>query len=469
MKLIIKNIGAIEKAELDLTHDLIVLTGENNTGKTYLSNILYAIHRLKINVDVNFGLFGSSDIQIFENSHDNSFGKNFIAVLDISSLVTEQYSQIISTLGEIVKHWLPIIFGTKSEEFNSTQIEFEMGDIQTLANTISSQDFAGSYNYSNSFSTIHYTKSKGSFEYIFSIGTVNEKNNERLAESHLIQIQNTVLQSILYSIVNSNNQGNSASAFILPPERTAIDILLKEIRFGQGSLLFDDSFPIPTGANKNGVLNSSLNGVQLPLKDFVNTMSKLPLALNRKSEFSHLGNELEILLLGGKVDYDDTGIIKYNLTNGKTLDLNQTSSSVKSLSSLSLYLKYIAKKNDIIFFDEPEINLHPKLQIILTRFFAKLINYGFKLVISTHSDYILRELNALIMLGNQDERKHELVERYHYDLKSALNQTDIAVYSINKHILQSQPVTQSGFNIEQIDDVINAQNQVIEDIYFTLN
>ena len=34
MKLTVKNLGAISHAEVDLSKDLILLTGENNTGKS---------------------------------------------------------------------------------------------------------------------------------------------------------------------------------------------------------------------------------------------------------------------------------------------------------------------------------------------------------------------------------------------------------------------------------------------------
>ena len=41
MKFIVENLGPITKAEVDLSKRLILLTGQNNTGKTYLSNAVY--------------------------------------------------------------------------------------------------------------------------------------------------------------------------------------------------------------------------------------------------------------------------------------------------------------------------------------------------------------------------------------------------------------------------------------------
>ena len=41
MKLNIQNLGPIESAQIDLSKDLIVISGQNNTGKTYLGYFVY--------------------------------------------------------------------------------------------------------------------------------------------------------------------------------------------------------------------------------------------------------------------------------------------------------------------------------------------------------------------------------------------------------------------------------------------
>ena len=51
-----------------------------------------------------------------------------------------------------------------------------------------------------------------------------------------------------------------------------------------------------------------------------------------------------------------------------------------------------------------------KLIYILTsnyinKIIAKLINKGFRFIISTHSDYIIREFNNLVMLSNDKLKK----------------------------------------------------------------
>jgi predicted ATPase len=42
-----------------------------------------------------------------------------------------------------------------------------------------------------------------------------------------------------------------------------------------------------------------------------------------------------------------------------------------------------------IFIDEPELNLHPENQRLITQVLANLVNIGIKVFITTHSDYII--------------------------------------------------------------------------------
>jgi predicted ATPase len=58
----------------------------------------------------------------------------------------------------------------------------------------------------------------------------------------------------------------------------------------------------------------------------------------------------------------------------------------------------LAQEGDFIIIDEPELNLHPDNQRKIARWLVRVVNAGFKVMITTHSDYIIREFNNLIML-----------------------------------------------------------------------
>jgi len=123
-----------------------------------------------------------------------------------------------------------------------------------------------------------------------------------------------------------------------------------------------------------------------------------------------------------------------------------------------------------LILDEPEFNLHPYHQIIMARLLAKIINAGFKVMISTHSDYLIREFNNQIMLS-QHKQAEKLMKKYHYAKDELLQPNQVGVYFFDAQSRNSQAieVTETGFEVSSIDKVINQQNQSSQELYFTLH
>ena len=151
-----------------------------------------------------------------------------------------------------------------------------------------------------------------------------------------------------------------------------------------------------------------------------------------------------------------------------------TSSTVKSLASLSIYLKHLAKEGDFIIIDEPEANLHPNNQIKIARFLARLVNEGFKVMVSTHSDYIMRELNSLIMLGTgkkkEPEKTKALIKKYpEYNENQFLDNGQVGVYLFRQgKDVEELEIKEDGFEIATIDETVDRLNETSQNIYYEL-
>ena len=153
-----------------------------------------------------------------------------------------------------------------------------------------------------------------------------------------------------------------------------------------------------------------------------------------------------------------------------------TASIIKTLSSLVVYLKHIAKLNDLIIIDEPEINLHPDNQILLARLLARLANAGFRLLVSTHSDYIIREFNNLVMVSQKDNSAiKRLLTSLDYKDDEYINLKDLGVYYFSYKTKKAKQVVVTevnvdkyGFGIKSIDEIIDRQNRITEDLYYSL-
>ena len=146
------------------------------------------------------------------------------------------------------------------------------------------------------------------------------------------------------------------------------------------------------------------------------------------------------------------------------------------MASLVIYLRHIARKGDTLIVDEPEMNFHPDVQILLARIFAKLSNEGIHVVISTHSDYIIREINNMIMAGAlYSKGKEKEAETCGYDKDTQLIKDSVEVIYFNPNPqtgiveTQSLEIKDEGFEVTSIDDAIIKQNQRTDNLYDCLN
>jgi len=140
------------------------------------------------------------------------------------------------------------------------------------------------------------------------------------------------------------------------------------------------------------------------------------------------------------------------------------------MASLIMHLKYSAAPNDIIIIDEPEINLHPDNQIILTRVLGELINKGLRLIVSTHSDYIVRELNNMMMARELKCVDDVTYQKFGYQEDMLLDRHQVKVYSfeIEKDSQISVVPLETdryGFSVGTIDQTIRQQNETTDTLH----
>lgn len=79
--------------------------------------------------------------------------------------------------------------------------------------------------------------------------------------------------------------------------------------------------------------------------------------------------------------------------------LSNTSSMISELAPLVLVTKYSLNRGFHLTIDEPESHLHPKMQRLMAIYLVSLVNHGVAIAITTHSDYLVSEINNEIRLS----------------------------------------------------------------------
>ena len=180
-----------------------------------------------------------------------------------------------------------------------------------------------------------------------------------------------------------------------------------------------------------------------------------------------IAEEMEKEIIKGRYKINNNRIF-YQTENEKELDLYMASSTVKTIFGVIFYLRHLIKEKDYLIIDEPELNLHPENQVKIAKLLVRLVNSGVKVIISTHSDYITKEFNNLLMLDNDFKNKVEIMERYSYTEKDILRKNSVGAYLFKDGTMNEMEIGEEGIITKTFDEVIESINERNDDIYYSL-
>ncbi len=180
---------------------------------------------------------------------------------------------------------------------------------------------------------------------------------------------------------------------------------------------------------------------------------------------------LEREVVGGSIDIERSGEVTYpeilyapigGQPNAGTFPLHKTSSMVSELAPVILFLKHLVSPGDLIVIEEPESHLHPAIQRQMARGIARLVNAGVKVIVTTHSDYFIGQLNNLLKLSYVSRQKRTWEG---YAATDCLKSDNVAAYhfvlkeELNGSFVRELPIV-SGFGIDEEEFA-----KVSEDLY----
>jgi len=464
MKVTLKNIGVFKQAEYELG-DFTIICGKNNSGKTYATYTLFGFFDFLKN-----GFQFYIDDKIVENLYEKG-----IENIDIVKYFKDL--QIIINKACIqYKQFLPFIFATNESRFKDADFLITLLNHETKYNTKYHRTLTFSKN-----DILQITKEVNSE--MLSISFPRE--SKEIQNSSTNEIIKKEISDAIKTIVFETTFPN---VFIASAERTGISI-------------FEDDL---TGNLHNRLIKKITNSPQLNINEIISEFynSPYPLAVTRNILFnsqlkdiiklsSYISNEhSEILndftdILGGDYRVDNKEGLKFVPKKSKGLKLNmgESSSSVRSLLDIGFYIKHIAQKGDLLIIDEPELNLHPENQRKIARLLVRLVNVGIKVFITTHSDYIIKELNTLIMFNYKkgSDVIKELMNKNGYLDSELINHNRMKVFiakdvptkidgKANKvklpNLVPAKYDEFYGIEAESFDDTIDEMNKLQKAIIF---
>ena len=441
-----KNLGPIESGEIDFNDlkGINLIIGENNTGKTYLSNLLYSYFKVRQRQDLKMK-------EVF----DINFKK------ELSNLDYETIKHYFEKKYESeIKNILPQIFHTSKDIFKDFEIEVDLSDEILEFKKLDDYTIIC---FREMKKTIKLKKMQNKIEYI--IEDYDENKGKRYT-TYKAKIQEEDAKQFIFGYFLHIKFFQKIYNFhSFPAERSGAVLFYKQLLEERSDVLRE----LELGNSEN---IGKISRYSEPVNDYVKFLSSISDRSKGVTEvdiYRKLDTELKEIL-GGEVIIDSESNIMFKIDTNQIIDLGMVSSTVKTLAGFYLYLKYFAMERDIIFIDEIELNLHPENQ----RKIMKLINYlskqGIKFIISTHSPVITQEMNNMIMFEKcKDKIDDEIIKEYFIDRENyGLRQEDVNIYFLNNKTIEQAEFGEDGVITETFNEVLGEIDNLYQELLFAM-
>lgn len=438
----VENLGCIKSGDFEVK-PLTLLCGPNNTGKTWA---MYALYGFLGEV------FGAPPVLPEIDHVIEEVVEKGIYSWDFGTWLEAHADEVLALINQGMKQRLPDIFNAPEPLFANSQFDWIISR-EAFVQSVINRDFnlqmtLGSKNYY----TFHLLKPTGESKLQITILKIPLHIETTASINRYLSF---LLSYLLYEV-------NDLRVFLMPAERNGLHLFYKELAYKRTALLHPST--------RADFSLENISHYARPIADYIDWLNKVPELLKWKSgQCQDLARQVEVIA-GGNYAVDSDGNVSFTpeKNDGEKLDLHLSSSTVKSLFGLWFYLEHEAKPGDTLMIDEPELNLHPANQRAVARLLARLVNAGLRVVVSTHSDYIVREINSLIMLNQPHPKRAELMRRFGYSQKEVLNPEKVACHLFDQSTIKAMDITlDEGILASTFDETIHDLNDTSDGIYYT--
>ena len=478
----INSLGAIKEAKVHL-NELTSTIGPNSSSKTYINYLIYGflnyiltepkylliseLYNLS-NQDLQLASFimGSKEainkLKLFEDALlQHLLEKNRVFRLDVEDLQ--------GTISSIFKGIAQL-----SKIFARREIGI-IGGHSDLSLTVNELESIYDLSLNGVLFNIQFIKPKESYQIDFiCMESVLELSPKSIKENIVPTLVTKMLQTYFEQIL--------PRPILITSERTGVSFFYEKLKSLRGafqtSTTIDDKVVYQI-LNKESYEHIESALYQQAVLDNITLLGDL-INSNKSSYFTENGSleitqfiekeinrgSYEIVQHGGALADKK---LQFKLQDGNAIEINAASSSIKSLLLLDLYIKKMAQPGDLLIIDEPELNLHPSNQRKIARLLAMLANNGVKVMFTTHSDYLMNEINNLIKLNELgSETQGKILAKYALSQSALINKENISANYINRTedgcVLSQCEIIDGTFEYKTFDDEISNLNNFADEI-----
>ena len=465
-RFLFNDLGPVEEADLELGN-LTLIAGRNNTGKTYmvyaLQGFLQFFDALAMKTMEIWSIRGffSGAIRLNDSFLAGELLEAGIVKFKVDKdvLDNDRASLFQDSAKLYSQSYLDTVFGAPLGTFESATFDVEADwgahEYSSTAIWLRGGELSVSYNED---------------EFSFSLNWIDE-GVRKDTRHQLTQVERGLRRAYIRFLTQGDDVFGK-SLHCTTAARFSVSLLHKDLESKRRSIvralhqerpiqLEDGSIWVPA----NAIMDASRYALPIEYEiDFVKNIPADFLAPPRFVKVSPFSNIVE--MMGGHYTKVEDEIF-FNSSEESPrqfrIPLHLASSSVVELSNLYFYLAMGRKSNNpILLIDEPESHLDPVNQIEFARALVRWANSGIRVLISTHSDYIVKEINNLIMLHHDFEDKEEVVKRLGYT--ESLGPETVRAYVAKNGGLNECDIDRYGINMPYFDYTIDRINAVSNEL-----
>ena len=433
MKITLKNLGILKQAEFSLG-DLTIICGENNTGKTYATYALHGFLQMwRALID-----YGVSNTQIQQLLRDGGLKiglEQYIRKADqILSETCQRYSNLLDK----------IVFAAPEDRFNDAEFHIEVGKVD-----IRDKEFKREMGIAQE-RLLTFTKPRGCQDLQVTLAMENVRGR-KIDPDFAREVIGLIISNVVFP-------DYLPIPFISSAERTGAATFRRDLNFSRNRLFEEVGRADENTDPQDLLIRTYQQPYPLPIEDNVVFIRQLEDIAKRNSFLAR--EHPEVLqdfadIIGGEFTITQHNQLYYT-PKGTRLKLTmvESSSAVRSLLDIGFYLRHIVQKGELLMVDEPESNLHPANQRRIARLFARLVNLGVKVFITTHSDYIVKELNTLIMLNHDKPHLKRIAQENGYRQSELICSDQVKVYMAREELMpleKGQKRRRRGYTLVEAD------------------
>ena len=431
MKLIINKFPPItERCEIDLSKKVTLFVGKNNSGKTYLSQLIWGINNFDKKRYLN-----QENLKPIKFI-DTPTKKSIILTQNMLNKISLNFTKYLNSfmIKDVFKQDMSIDF----------EVKLDLDDALYSGMSIP-------YDSNSSWIEIK-RKNK---EWIISLKHIDDNEIQNID----VTVLNKFIELISISLfIQKNTTYMPSTRLFLPSFYKYIARLEKEIKddmFFHIDKLKDD--------NKNFFKSSYTKPFDDLIKKLIFTIYE-PLSDNRYlNKMNHI---LEGSISIDRAEFIGMVDISYSHKSGQNIPMYLSSSMVNQLSMLYLYFKYWfhPMSHDFLLLDEPEMNLHPSKKIKVMELLLDFASEN-KLLIATHSSSVAKSLINYIHLFDLKEKKGDLksfIKENELDMNLDINlkSNDIGIYYFNgETIISYKRDNDSDIHFGTFSEIEELQNK----------